>query len=414
LKPVVLLVCTFDTKGAEAAFIKSKIENWGVSCVTMDAGTGGMPVGTPDISLDELTRGSEYTSESIRAMKRGEAVECVSKLVEAYVMGMYRAGSIDCAAGIGGAGGTQIVTQMLRNLPFGFPKFVLSTLASGNTRWYLKASDIVLIPSISDVAGLNCVTKLVFDRFAAVCASAAAWYSKYGREELKAFQNKEKRRISMTMYGTTTKGVTRMREQLERDGFETIVFHASGAGGQSMEKFIEDGVIDGVLDSTLAEIGAYFTGGLHDAGEHRLEAAAKMGIPQLIVPGGADTVVLPPIANVPEKFRNRTLNFHNPTMTTMRTDVEENIKIGNFMADKLKNAKGPVKILVPLGGLSSIDRPGLIFYCPEATDALIATLKEGLKGTAVELLFDKRHIDDPGFGEYAASLLNEMMKEFYK
>lgn len=407
----VYFIATYDTKGIESDYIKNKVIVYGANCITIDVGVGGEPTAKPDVSLADLCAGSEYTVDSIHSMPRGEAVEAASNLVEKYVREKFANGEIDAIIGIGGAGGTQIVTQTMRTLPLGLPKLMLSTLAAGNVRWYLEDSDICMMPSMADVAGLNCVTMMVFDRFAAMAAMAANWYKSNFPEHRARFNDTSVKRIGQTMYGTTTKGVTRARVELEAKGYETLVFHASGAGGRAMENLIRDGVIHGVLDMTLAEIGAYLVGGLHNAGPGRLEAAIDMKIPQVIVPGGADTIVLPPMADLPDKFKNgRVLNYHNPTMTTMRTNVEENKKIGQFMVEKLKKAEVPVTVLIPKGGLSSIDKPGAIFYMPEANEMLFNTLKEGLKGTKVTVIEDERHLYDPGFGELAADLLDQMMK----
>lgn len=411
MKATVYFIATYDTKGVESAYIKEKVEKYGASCITVDVGVGGAPTAVPDVSLADLCAGSEYTVDAIHGMPRGEAVAVASDLVEKYIHERFAEGKVDALIGIGGAGGTQIVTQTMRTLPIGLPKLMLSTLAAGNMKWYLEDSDISMMPSIADVAGLNCVTMMVFDRFAAEAAQAAKWYREDYAEHKARFADHSVKRVGQTMYGTTTKGVTRARVRLEEYGYETLVFHASGAGGSSMEKLIRNGVIHGVLDMTLAEIGAYLVGGLHNAGPHRLEAAIDMKIPQVIVPGAADTIVLPPMADLPDKFKNgRILNYHNPTMTTMRTNVEENRQIGEFMVEKLKKAQVPITVLIPKGGLSSIDRPGEIFYMPEANEMLFTTLKEGLKGTMVTVIEDERHLYDPGFGELAADMLNQMMK----
>jgi uncharacterized protein (UPF0261 family) len=286
-------------------------------------------------------------------------------------------------------------------LPYGVPKLLVSTLASGNTRWHVGISDIVMMPSIVDVAELNPLLEMVLNNAANAIAGMVRGYRPYAASG--------KRVVSLTMYGTTTPGVSRARQEVAEAGFETWVFHASGVGGRTMERLMGDGLIHGVLDMTLAEIGAHLVGGLHDAGPDRLEAAGRLGLPQVIVPGAADTIVLPPKDQVPDKFRNRTLNFHNPTMTTMRTTIEENVAIGVFMAEKLNRASGPVVVLLPKGGLSSIDRPGQIFYCPEANAALFATLRERL-APQVKLIEDEHHIDDPDFairaGREMVALLN--------
>ena len=253
-----------------------------------------MPAAMPDVSLQDLCAGSAYTVEAIRAMPRGDAVAVVSNLVEQYVQRRFADG--DCAAiiGIGGAGGTQICTQTMRCLPLGLPKLMLSTLAAGNMRWYVEDSDIAMFPSITDVAGLNCITQMVFDRFAAQAAQAALWYA--GRFERHAARMADRSvpRIGQTMYGTTTKGVTLSREELERRGYETLVFHASGAGGRAMERLVRQGVIHGVLDMTIAEIGAHLVGGLHDAGPHRLEAMRDTGVPLVLGAGARRTPLCSP------------------------------------------------------------------------------------------------------------------------
>ena len=411
MKPVVVFLATYDTKGSESEYIKQKILDKGVDCLTIDVGVGKNSPVAADISLEKLCGNSEHRPEDIRAMKRGEAVALVSKLAEGFVSHLFRDGKADTIIGIGGAGGTQIVTQTMRTLPFGLPKLMLSTLASGNTRWYLQESDITMIPSIADVAGLNGITELVFSRFASLAAEAALWYRNDFPEFRRRVNDKSVTRVAQTMYGTTTEGVSKARRRLESKGYETLVFHASGAGGSAMENFIRDGFVQGSLDMTLAEIGAHIVGGLHDAGPHRLEAALEMKIPFVLVPGAADTIVLPPMSDLPDKFRNgRILNHHNPTMTTMRTNVEECLAIGAFIVEKLKNAQSPVKILIPKGGLSSIDRPGEIFYLPDANEALFDTLKTGMKDVdQVEVIEDPRHIYDENFGEDAADLLISLM-----
>ena len=410
--PTVVFIATYDTKGVESDYIKKRVEANGANCLTIDVGVGGKPTAVPDVPLSELCKGTEYTVEDIHAMPRGDAVGISSNLVEKYVKNLFDEGKCDAVIGIGGAGGTQICTQTMRTLPIGLPKLMMSTLAAGNMKWYVADSDISMFPSITDVAGINCITTMIFDRFAAEAAKAAQWYHDcYPAHEARMLDTSVQR-IGQTMYGTTTKGVTRAREELERRGYETLVFHASGAGGRAMESLVRRGVIHGVLDMTIAEIGAHLVGGLHDAGPDRLNAIHDMGIPYVMVPGGADTIVLPPLSDLPDKFRKgRILNKHNPTMTTMRTNIEENKQIGEFIVSKLKDAKGPVKILFPKGGLSSIDKPGDVFYLPGANEMLLETLKEGFSGTKVEVIEDERHLYDPGFGEDAAALMDQMMKE---
>lgn len=407
----VIFVATYDTKGVESDYVKKHVEAYGAKCLTIDVGVGDEPTAVPDVSLAELCAGTEYTVDRIHAMPRGDAVSVSSDLVEKYVQDLFAHGECHAVIGIGGAGGTQICTQTMRSMPIGLPKLMMSTLAAGNMRWYLGDSDISMFPSITDVAGINCITQMVFDRFAAEAAAAALWYEKRWAEHEARMKDTSVKRIGQTMYGTTTIGVTRARKALEHMGYETLVFHASGAGGRAMENLVRRGVIHGVLDMTIAEIGAHLVGGLHDAGPNRLDVIRDFGIPYVMVPGGADTIVLPPLSDLPDKFREgRILNKHNPTMTTMRTNVEENKQIGEFIVRKLRDAKGPIKILFPKGGLSSIDKPGLIFYMPEANEMLLQTLKKGFRGTNVEVVEDERHLYDDGFGDDAAAMMDCLMK----
>ena len=339
--------------------------------------------------------------ETIRALPRGEAVEKMVAAASVYLQNMVQTGEAHGVIGVGGSGGTTICAAAMRALPYGVPKFMVSTLASGNTRWHVDIADIVMIPSLLDIGGLNPMLEMVLNNAAQGIAGMVKGHQ--------AYQASGEKVISMTMYGTTTPGVSRARQVVEDAGFETWVFHASGIGGRTMEKLMSMGRIDAVMDMTLAEVGAHLVGGLHDAGPHRLQMAGQLGLPQVIVPGAADTIVLPPRDQVPEKFKNRTLNFHNPTMTTMRTSPEDNVAIAEFIAARLNQAKGPVIVMLPLGGLSTIDRPEKIFYDPEANGALFDTLKRKLS-THIEIIEDEHHLDDPEFamrvGETMVKLLN--------
>jgi len=337
---------------------------------------------------------------AVRGLARGEAVEKMISAAAAKLKDLVTSGKAHGVIGVGGSGGTTICAAAMRALPYGVPKFVVSTLASGNTRWHVDISDVIMIPSLLDIGGLNPMLKMVLNNAAHGIAGMVKGHEPY--------QASGKKVVSMTMYGTTTPGVSRARQVIEDAGFETWVFHASGVGGRTMEELISMGRVQAVLDMTLAEIGAHLVGGLHDAGPNRLAAAVAAGLPQIIVPGAADTIVLPPRDQVPDKFKNRTLNFHNPTMTTMRTTSQENVAIAEFIAQKLNQAQGTVCMMLPRGGLSSIDRPGKIFYDPEANEALFRTLKNNLSAK-IEIIEDEHHLDDPEFairvGEKMVSLL---------
>lgn len=397
----VIVMGTMDTKGPELAYLAAQVNLAGCKALLMDVGANKPSQINADIPVEEVVSVINTDIASIRAMPRGEAVAKIGEAAAVYLKQLVEHDKAHGFIGLGGSGGTAVCCAAMRAIPYGIPKFMVSTLASGNTRWHIDISDIVMIPSLLDIGGLNPMLEMVLRNAA---YGIAGMVNAQG-----AYKPSGKKVISLTMYGTTTPGVSKARQTVEEAGFETWVFHASGIGGRTMENLMSLGRINAVMDMTLAEIGAHIVGGLHDAGPDRLLMAGELGLPQVIVPGAADTIVLPPIDQIPDKFRNRTLNYHNPTMTTMRTTPEENIAIANFIANKLNKAKGPVCVMLPLGGVSTIDRPGRIFYHPAANDALFSTLKKQLSSN-IEIIEDEHHIDDPEFAIKAANIMVRMMK----
>jgi uncharacterized protein (UPF0261 family) len=397
----IIVMGTMDTKGPELAYLARQVSSAGCHAILMDVGAKTASETNADVTAAQVAAGVGEDIDTIRKLPRGEAVEKMVVAASVYLQNLVKSGEAHGVIGVGGSGGTTICAAAMRALPYGVPKFVVSTLASGNTRWHVDIADIIMIPSLLDIGGLNPMLEMVLNNAAQGIVGMVKGHQ--------AYQASGKRVISMTMYGTTTPGVSRARQVLDDAGFETWVFHASGVGGRTMEELMSMGRIHAVVDMTLAEVGAHLVGGLHDAGPQRLEMAAKLGVPQVIVPGAADTIVLPPRDQVPEKFKNRTLNFHNPTMTTMRTTVEENVAIAEFISEKLNQAKGPVVVMLPMGGLSSIDRPDKIFYDPKANEALFKTLKQKLSRN-IELIEDEHHLDDPEFairvGQQMVNVLN--------
>lgn len=399
---MVVVMGTMDTKGAELAYLSQQVRRKGCRAVLMDLGVhnrSGIPA---DITADEVAASAGTDIEAIRAAPRGEAVEQMSVASAHYLSRMVEAGDLHGVIGMGGSGGTTICSAAMRGLPYGLPKIIVTTLASGNTRWHIGHSDIILMPSIVDIAGLNPFLEMVLSNAAGAITGMASSFLPY--------RPSGKKVVCLTMYGTTTPGVSRTVAEMKRAGYETWVFHASGAGGRSMERLIEEGYVAAVIDMTLAEIGAHLLGGLHDAGPERLTVAGRAGLPQVVVPGAVDTVVLPPRDQIPERFRGRTLNYHNPTMTTMRTTAGENVEIAKIMAAKLNASRGRVVVLLPKGGLSSIDRPGKIFYDPAANEALFETLKRELDPT-IRVVESEHHIDDPEFAELAASWMQDLITD---
>ncbi len=396
----VVVMGTMDTKGPELAYLAQRVRAAGCQALLMDVGVSRPTTLEVDIPASQVAAATGADIDALRSLPRGEAVAAISEAAAAVLSERVAAGEVHGVIGAGGSGGTTICTAAMRALPYGVPKVMVSTLASGNTRWHVDIADIVMIPSLLDISGLNPMLEMVLNNAAWAVAGMVRGHQPYtpsGRQV-----------VSITMYGTTTIGVSRARQEVAQAGLETWVFHASGVGGRSMERLMSLGHIHGVMDMTLAEVGAHLVGGLHDAGPDRLTMAASLGLPQVIVPGAADTVVLPPRDQIPDRFRNRTLNVHNPTMTTMRTTVEENVAIATFIAERLNRARGPVCVVLPRGGLSSIDRPGKIFYDPPANEALFETLKARL-APGIRVIEDEHHIDDEAFAARVGRLMVELM-----
>ena len=400
-RPAVVVMGTLDTKREPLLFLAREVAVAGCRVLLLDVSASGEAVLPQSVSAEYIEPAPSSEVREIRSLPRGEAVARMSNAAAARVARLVATGDAQGVVGVGGSGGTTICASAMRELPYGFPKVLVSTLASGNTRVHLGISDIVMVPSIVDVAGLNPLLAMVLGNAARAIAAMVMGHRPYAPSG--------KPVAGMTMYGTTTPGVSRTAELLEEAGIEAWIFHASGVGGQSMERLISQGWIHGTVDMTLAEIGAHLVGGLHDGGPARLEAAGARGLPQVVVPGAADTIVLPPRDQVPERFRSRTLNFHNPTMTTMRTTPSENVEIARFIARKLNGSRGPVVVVLPLGGLSSIDRPGKIFFEPTANRALFDTLRAELS-PSIRLVEDDRHIDDPGFAARVAEEFTSLMR----
>jgi uncharacterized protein (UPF0261 family) len=308
-------------------------------------------------------------------------------------------GSFHGVLAMGGSGGTSVACAAMRALPLGVPKIMVSTVGGGDVSGYVGVKDIIMIPSIVDVAGLNRISREVFSRAASiVCAMV----------ENQTPPGEDKHLIVASMFGNTTLAVDRAKAVLEQQGFETLVFHCTGVGGRTMEGLIESGAISGVLDITTTEWADELVGGVLTAGPTRLEAAARHGIPAIVVPGCLDMVNFWAPPTVPEKFRDRLFYPHNPNVTLMRTTVEENRKLGEIMAAKLNLSVGPVTVLLPRRGLSMIDSPGGPFWWPEADEALFNALKQNLRRDIPALELDYNINDAPFADECARHLLKNM------
>lgn len=406
MSKTIVLLGTFDTKGREFAYIKEIIEKRGHQTILIDAGVMGSPLIQPDISRKEVAfKGGSTIEELVSKKDRGFAIDIMSKGTSAIVQELYKEGKLDGIISLGGSGGTALATAAMRTLPVGIPKVMVSTMASGDTKPYVGVKDITMMYSVVDISGINRLSASILTNAAgAICGMVEVELPK------KSKASGEKPLIGATMFGVTTPCVERVRSILEENGCEVLVFHATGTGGMAMESLIESGFINAVADITTTEWCDELVGGVLSAGPTRLDAAGKAGIPQVVSVGALDMVNFGPIDTVPEKFRSRKLYKHNPTVTLMRTTVEENRKLGEIIAEKLNKAKGPVVLFIPLKGVSAIDREGMPFYDPEADAALFESIKEHLK-PHVEIREMDCHINDPEFAEAMAKTLLQLIKK---
>lgn len=397
----VALIGTFDTKGEEFSFLRDRIESAGLRTLMIDVGVLGSATFEGDISQGEVAAAANENLAALRTERdRGRSVTAMATGAKAVVVRLFEQGAIHGVVSLGGSAGTAIASAAMRALPFGFPKLMVSTLASGDIKPYVGTSDICMMPSVLDIAGLNHVSRrIIGNAAAAICGMVAS-------EPANALNQKPT--IAATMFGVTTPCVTAARHALEERGFEVLVFHATGTGGQAMEQLIEDGAFRAVLDVTTTELADELVGGVMSAGPHRLEAAGRKGIPQLVCPGAIDMVNFGPVEMVPDQFRRRNLYIHNPSVTLMRTTPEECAEIARITATRLNRASGPVTFLIPLQGVSAIDKIGGPFYSPEALDAYRRALKTSLRSTIRVVELDA-HINDERFAVVAVDLLIESL-----
>jgi uncharacterized protein (UPF0261 family) len=393
----VAIIGTLDTKGEEFAFLRDAIKSCGLRTLVIDAGVLGDPVFAPDVSRDAVARaGNEDIYALVAKRDRGWSVEVMAAGTVAIIRRLFEQDAIQGVVSLGGSAGTTIATAAMRALPIGFPKLMVSTLASGDTKPYVGIHDICMMYSVVDIAGLNAVSRRILNN--------AAWAISGMVARQTTFLSDERPAIAATMFGVTTPCVTYARRALEAKGYEVTVFHATGSGGQAMERLIQDGAFQSVLDITTTELADELVGGVLSAGSHRLEAAGLKGIPQVVCPGAIDMVNFGPVASVPDRFRGRKFHVHNPTVTLMRTTIEECAEIGRITAAKLNGARGPVTVLIPLRGVSAIDKAGEPFYSPESLEAYRRTLRETLIPTIKVVELDA-HINDESFALAAADLL---------
>ncbi|QUL57926.1 Tm-1-like ATP-binding domain-containing protein [Paenibacillus tritici] len=396
---------TFDTKGEEYLYIKRIAEELGLGTLMIHTGVFE-PSFAPDVSGREVASAAGMDIEELAARKdRALATEVLSKGLEKLVPRLYKEGKFDGIISFGGTGGTSLVAPAMRALPIGVPKVLVSTVASGNTAPYVGTSDIIMIPSVVDVAGLNSISTRIFTNAIFAVAGMLTFEHSHLPEK--------KPLIAATMFGVTTPCVTAARKHLEERGYEVLVFHATGIGGQSMEALIEAGFIEGVLDLTTTEWADEIIGGVLNAGPHRLEAASRKRIPQVVSVGALDMCNFGPADTVPDRFKDHTFYQHNPTVTLMRTTVAENEQIGRKLAEKLNLAEESTVLMLPLRGISAIDVEGQPFYGPEEDRMLFDTLRKQVDRSRVEVIEMDCAINDPAFAEAAAHKLIELLQASY-
>ena len=392
----VALLGALDTKGTEYAFVKRCIEARGHRTLLVDVGVLGPPAVEPDVSRREVAAAAGASIEElVQKRDRGQAVAAMARGATAIVPKLYAEGRFDAIMALGGGGGTSVACAAMRTLPLGVPKVMVSTVAGTDVSGYVGVKDIVMIPSIVDVAGVNRISREVFARAAgAVC----------GMIETEVPAGGDKPLVVASMFGNTTPCVEAAKAILEQAGYEVLVFHATGTGGRTMESLIEAGLIAGVLDVTTTEWADELVGGVFTAGPTRLEAAARHGVPAIVTPACLDMVNFWAPPTVPAKFAGRTFYQHNPNVTLMRTTPEENARLGQIIAEKLNLSRGPVTVLIPLGGVSMIDAPGGPFWWPEADRALTDALKAHLRPDIPVIEMDV-NVNDAAFSQRCAQEL---------
>lgn len=391
-------VATMDTKGIEIAFVAERVRACGVECVMVDVGTNDLPTVAPEISREQVT--ASLRGESVLGLNdRGAAVTAMSAALVEFLRAEFSAGRLSGVIGIGGGGGTALITPAMRALPVGVPKVMVSTMASGNVGPYVDCADLTMMYSVVDVAGINSVSRRVL----ANAAHAIAGMVQHSLPNVA-----EKPTLGMTMFGVTTPCVDAVRKSLEARGYDGLVFHATGSGDRAMENLVRSGLIQGVIDVTTTAVADEVVGGVLACGPHRFDAILDACVPYVLSVGALDMVNFGARETVPPKFSGRKLHVHNAQVTLMRTTPDENRQFACWIANKLNRSTAPLTLLIPELGISSIDAVGQPFHDPIADAGLFDELERSVQTTEQRTI--KRlplHINDPAF---AAALVYEFQK----
>ncbi|HEV2559396.1 MAG TPA: Tm-1-like ATP-binding domain-containing protein [Microvirga sp.] len=395
----VYVVGTCDTKEQELVYAKNLIQETGIQAVLVDVGTQGLS-NSADVPAAEVAGFHPDGAGAVLGRDdRGAAVGAMAEALARYMTSRIDVGAV---LGLGGSGNTALVTQAMRALPIGVPKLMVSTVASGNTAPYVGPSDIAMMYSVADVAGINAITRKVIGNAAHAAAGMARWSVPAGVADKPA--------IGLTMFGVTTALVSQVREALEAE-YDCLVFHATGTGGQSMEKLADSGLVRGLIDVTTTEVPDLLVGGVFPCTEDRFGAVARTRLPYVGSVGAVDMVNFGARETVPERFAERNLHVHNPQVTLMRTTPEENRAVGEWIASRLNLCEGPVRFLLPLGGVSAIDAPGKPFHDPEADEALFAAIRSTLKPGPNRRIVELPHaVNDPAFAAAVVQHFQEIAR----
>ncbi len=402
----ILLIGTLDTKGIEIAYCRDKLKEFGATALVLDSGILGEPLGcVADFSCEVVAEAAGSTLEALRnAGSRGAAVDRMKEGVKHVTLDLLKQGRLDAAMCLGGAEGAIMGATAMRALPLGVPKIIVTPIASGKRHFGILVGDrdMLVMHSVVDILGLNPVSVAVYDNACAAAYGMACYGSR-----LKPPQPGSKF-VGVTMLGQSTTGVMRMRDQLAERGYECVIFHANGVGGPAMEEFAELGTFVGVVDYTTNELACLQVGGFHTPPPNRLERVGAVGLPQVIVPGNVDLTTHGVSDAVPFNLRNRPTYHHNPEMTLVRTLKDEMAAIGRMMVRKLNAATGPVVVVIPTQGLSNPNRPGAVFWDPEADAALTAELQAGLRSDIPVVTVDA-HLNDAIFADRVAEEFLKLM-----
>ncbi len=399
--PIVLVLATLDTKGPEAACLAAAIRRSGVRPLLLDLSVFGPPATVAGITRDQVAHAGGTDVARLRTRERGDALAEMARGATVVAQRLLARGDLRGVVGLGGSQGTVAGTRVMASLPFGLPKLMLSTMASGNTRPYVGTADIAMLFPVVDLSGLNRFCRAALDNAGhAIAGMARDWRpvpASAGAEE-----------VALTMFGSTTPCVMRIAALLRERGVEPVTFHANGIGGRALEEWLARGEFAGVLDVTTTELADELVGGHRSAGPDRLEAAGRRGIAQVVAPGALDMVNFGPPETVPESFTGRLMHRHNPGTTLMRTTYAENAALGRWMAEKLNRAHGPVGLVLPLRGFSAYDDAGGPFFDPDADAAFVAAVRDRLE-PGVRVVEVDAHINDPAFADAAVALYQGMV-----